>query len=260
MIYQGSYYVLEVGNCDETSDSSATSTSNHASVTDHRYLGVSDSTSTNEIVPLAGENGYFMLNTDDPSLSIGNEGEEEDVYSHVATTRRAAKYENISKFSAFQKKEESSKVTTSIVDGDNKRSSVPPLHPHLVMVELADNEEGSETSSVHSGARGSMYENMDTPTSRKATPTEAGQDRFVHSYENIQPRLSLTPPPDSSSTSNPTPFANTTALERPVVKRSAQQRRDVYEIVPIKSRASKVGDMGGASHQGNMSASPENGT
>ena len=196
-----------------------------------------------ETQPLAGESGYFMLNTEDPAASG-----EDDVYSSVSANRKV-RYENIKRLPVAP--------PTSVDEGGSEQQ-MARLHPHLVMVENPG-EEGTPPG-VHTrcpdAQRHSMYENISLASTTPSTTPSTASSR-THSdvsnsrlsaesgnrhslYENVA-TFSVSSPHDSSSTPNPTPSGNTTGSEREKVKRSAQQRRDAYEIMPLKSQRSKAG-------------------
>lgn len=215
----GSYYVLEVGNFDPSPDTTG--------MKQEQLEPESD-----VAVPVAGEDGYFLLNTDDPSLKTDDPSSlntEKAAYSSVPSR---ANYENanLAGFVATPSRE---------VSHDTGVSS--KLHPHLQMVNEEELERSGLTgySRVKSEGRASTYENVCPPGERDVVPIPAAmamgmagstrQDRRTATpYENI----SIKPPPilNAGRTHNHTP-----PVTRPEVKRSSRQRRDVYEVVPSGS-------------------------
>ena len=275
----GAYYVLEVGGFDKSPPDSGTIPISNISGMERLNLeSHSGSTIGKEAQPLPGENGYFMLNEDDSSLTISgkdNDGDRE-LYSVVSSQRRVC-YENISVPESYGMTGSGSR------DGNSCCNGASQLHPHLV---VADSDEGQVSFSgvCLDATTSTLYANVATPTNSNASLSTAtgfnnvtkstNQERLQGSYdlyENTQPNLVLSPPtdtnstpnptptpPDTSSTPNSTPTANTTALDRPGMKCSAKQRSDVYEVVPMQDQPIKEPDVGVSDCQHNPTSS-ENG-
>ena len=225
----GSYYVLEVGNFDQSPGLSGM---------EQGQAGVEQGQAGMD--PDDENGGYFVLNTDDPSLSITNE--DGSVYSSVPS--RLKNYENALVFQP------------SAVSASAPKDSQSKLHPHLVIANEDELERSGQASSlVKSEGRASMYENVCPPTEREAVPVpvaassvgvalEPGKvggtaDNKSVSYENINLR-------QHSAVSDISPAYSQVTK----VKRSAQQRKEVYEVVPI--RGQKVNGIG-SRHSSNRS-------
>ncbi len=217
-------------------------TSESTSGTESRLSEVlSDCSSRVETQPLAGESGYFLLNTNNPAGQL----EEEDVYSSVSS-KRTANYPNIPSHS---ERAHSSTETSS---------GAQQLHPHLIMGEDLDPSEPSEQKRT-------SYENVSLP----AASTRLNSGRPVSSYENVDhlrdsnSTSCATPSTvaDSSSIPNATPSATTTEVEKGQVKRSAQQRMDAYEVMPLRRQiGSGTGGSGiqkGANAASTLSEAPD---
>lgn len=254
--YMGSYYVLEVGNFDHPPSPSSSSELNTSPCKAVPSGPTSDSDSLVVAVPVEGQADYYMLNTDDPSLpNEGSQvGELSPTYSLVSNRQN---YQNMKVFERSSAKivEDTPPVTLE----STNQSSGFKLHPHLIIANDEDLEKTRQTSYVGANSEGrtSAYENIVPPSdgsvvplpaavavSEGVAPDPAGVDSTSGgTYENI--KLLPSSPPDTSSTPNSTP-SSTTVAERSGMRRSAQQRREVYEVVPLKGR--KVNGVGGPNH------------
>ena len=233
--FMGSYYVLEVGNFDLSPTRPE----------------------SQEAVP-AGEGGYFLLNTDDPSLSIANE--EGEMYSQVppSGSRQAQSYENTTPLLRQQQGVASPKKVKPVGS---------KLHPHLVMANEAELERVGQAGCprVKSEGRASTYENVCPPGEREVVPVPAGAVGGVASPQGEGPLVRATVEKDSRATYEnvelrPHPPQLNSAHNHGAgagVRRSAQQRKEVYEEVPL--RGQKVNGIGAGSVQNNC-RSPETGT
>lgn len=226
--YMGSYYVLEVGNFDDHLPPQDTGTEQG------QAKQALDSQSSGVVaIPVPGEldGGYFLLNTDDPTLYTTDENGA--TYSSVPTRQNNSYYENTKPgaVSLIPQNAEVIEPPNWSVGGVNSK-----LHPHLIIADEEELERACQAG-IQSEGRASTYENVSPP-----------EQTF---YENID--LKLHPP--SSSNSNHAPCSSA-GLERPGVRRSVQQRKDVYEVVPIGGRK-----VNGARPKRNHGShhSPENG-
>lgn len=249
----GSYYVLEVGNFDPGRSPSPLSAAGTELIQSDRELdqaGMEQCHSARSIdsgpMAVPGEGGYFMLNTNDPSLSE----DDGNVYSYVPQTR-LTNYVNVLKQGVVSV---SPKVTTG--------KASPKLHPHLIMAGGEDMDKTGQSGfgSIQSEGRASMYENVCPPGEREILPTPAAAVGMAPEsaesanldgrsmYENIS--LKPRPSPDPSSTHN--------HVECPEVKRSVQQRQNAYETIKLGSRTVNGGEGSGNRHSNCQS--PDNGT
>ena len=225
----GSYYVLEVGNFDD-----------ETTPTSRMEPGPSEREPGSVAIPVAGEGGYYMLNTTDPTPSDDNAA-----YSCVSTGR-LSNYENTVPV----------KPSVPVVKDVGGANST--LHPHLIIAEEGDLDKNGVASctGIRSVGKSSTYENVCPPVERGMLPIPAAGGVGVASaggvgvasassrvpkntavkrsvYENVD--LRPHPTPDAG------PAHNTT------------QRRNVYEAVEIGGQ--KVNGQGRHSN----CLSPENG-
>jgi len=228
---RGSYYVLEVGNFGELSPTS------EAMSGGSRLSEVSNSSSGHvETQPVAGESGYYLLNTEDP----GGNREEEDVYSSVGGNRRA-RYENIARTVPGA---EAAQSPPPVRGEGGARTGERTLSPHPP---AKQNDLSSyENIAINVGTTPPVLPAMSTPPtssipSSRVSEAKRLSGRPLSSYENIHqlPHTSNS----SSSGHAPTPLSQSSVRED--MKRSAQQRRDVYELMPLKTCKNKSSASGG---------------
>ena len=212
--------------------------------------------------PVPGQMGYYILNTNDPSINIQNEERAKDTHASrdghlessyggvgvVSTGGESGKgaystvltqnYENV------LTRKSGSKVT-----GD------PRVHPHMIITDDEDPKRTCQTGYSRLSSQGRAYENISTlgeseavvPVPVVGVASVNGVDRNKGiMYENIP--LKSVPLTDSSTTINSTPRTATTAMERSEgrrseVRRSRHQRKDVYEMVSIGGRKSNGNDV-----------------
>lgn len=245
----GSYYVLEVGNFDPVQSPASTESGHSDPAPDAAGTEPAGSCA----VP--GEGGYYMLNTNDPTLSEDSG----DSYSYVPQCR-LANYVN----AVVLKPGVVSVGAKAIPPSHQEGGATPKLHPHLIMAgeEEMDKTGQASSVSVRSEGRASRYENVCPPGEREVLPVPAAAvgvasqgSRVALSatedtrgmYENV----SLKPRPSrSSGTSN-------SHSENPEVKRSDQQRQNVYEVIGFGGR--KVNGGEGLQNRHSNCQSPENG-
>ncbi len=230
----GAYYVLEVGNFDLPQ-----SPNPDAMEQGHEVEGEGSD------MPLSseGECRYFTVNTNDKSgRGQRTDGQAEDgeddgrgFYASLPSNHgnNTQSYENVDIRQRL--KTEGSKVnpTSSTHNNDVGGGSVLKLHPHMVMVDQGDDGNYGNIPPASGTSRSSTYENI-TPPVGVANDTASG-GRFR--YENVEALLHKSP--STSSTVNSTP-STTTSAERSEVKRSARQRKEAYEVVPLKNRKSST--------------------
>ena len=202
------------------------------------------------------ESGYFMLDTENPALSVTYKDhvhpstsleyevyvENDREYCTVPSSRRKVYYENVSL-------NRPANITDMDSRTDNRKYKT---------------DEGKETGQANASPSYVNVPNnsnaMSTDNTEHIHVTESTNEmRLQDSYDDstsVRPRITLSPTPDSSSTHNTTPTSYATTMERPEVRRSPPSRsRHVYEVVPIMTPPSTTADVGGASLHDNTSDS-----
>ena len=145
----------------------------------------------------------------------------------------------------------------------------PKLHPHLIIAGEGEIERVGQVgpARVQSEGRVSTYENVCPPGERDIVPVPAPLPGGVASqesehgrpnssavglYENVELLRSSRQPGAGLPAQNHTPSS------APSNKRSAQQRRDVYEVVSLDKKKSGDSSTARANGVGTGTRSPEN--
>ena len=210
-------------------------------------------------IPVAGEGGYYMLNTEDPTLCLSDgEGEgqgQEAAYSFVPSTTTGKTHVAVAP--SNRPSYENTPIFQASGGGVKTSNASPKLHPHLIIAGEGEIERVGQVgpARVQSEGRASTYENVCPPGERDIVPVpaalpvgvakkESGRGRANPGglYENVE--LMSRP-----GTRNPAQnHAPSNAISN---RRSAQQRKDVYEVVSLGGP--KANGVGGGTRSPNGS-------
>lgn len=234
--YMGSYYVLEVANFDPALD---------------QKVEQEEEEPHQEVPPLvvpvldSDADNYYMLNTDDPTLSTERDGQEAAAYSSVRSSRGC--YENTS----IQQP-----PPTAVTTAPQSTSNVSPrLHPHLVIADDNELEENCQAG-VKSEGKSSAYVNISP--SDVTTSDSVRCSSVSGAYENIKPKQSsLSHQSLSASSLRSTAAVPSSSGSEVRMRRLAQQRQENYEVVPLGGL--KINGVG-KNRPSSTSVSPDNGT
>jgi hypothetical protein len=166
----GSYYVLEVGNFDREQSPATTESGQSGHASDlagmepgHQPQGLGSSP-----VSVPGDGGYYLLNTEDPTLA----DEDGVAYSFVPQSL-------LTNYVNAVIVEPGIVSVTPKSEPSQARGPSPRLHPHLIIADDADIGQ-SCCEGIRSDGRASMYENVGSLGERETLPIPAASVGVVY--------------------------------------------------------------------------------